>query len=114
MDELAKYIFAHYHNLLTFEEKAAYKSVIAEIKIKNAKSPEMKRMLRKAWVSNNPRVVELLAHGPEAFMENVRDRVLHEHRDKVDLNHCPKCGALTKTPRAMQCPKCFFTWHGDV
>jgi hypothetical protein len=92
MDELAKYIFDHYHNLLTFEEKAVYKSLVAEFKIKNANRPEMKSMLRKAWVSNDPRVVELLAHGPEAFMESVRDRVLHEHRDEVVLNHCPKCG----------------------
>jgi hypothetical protein len=114
MDELTKYIFDHYNNLLTLEEQAAYKSIFAEFKIKHANSPGMKERLRKTLVSDDPRVVELLAHGPEAFMESVRDRVLHEHRDQVVLIHCPKCGALTKTPRAKQCPKCFFTWHDDV
>ncbi len=114
MDELTKYIFDNYFALLTFEEQAAYKSILGVRKIENADSPEMKRMLRKSWVSTDPKVTALLENGVAAFMKNARDRVLREHIGKVFLNNCPRCGELTKTPRAKQCPKCFFSWHDDV
>lgn len=114
MDELTKYVFDNYFGLLTFGEKAAYKSILGRRKIEDADSPEMKRMLRKSWVSTDPKVTALLENGVETFMENARDRVLREHSIRVLLNKCPRCGALTKTPRAKQCPKCFFSWHSDV
>jgi hypothetical protein len=114
MDDLTQYIFDYYYNLLTAEEKAAYKSVLGALKIESAESPKMKEMARRFWVSADPKVQALLADGSEAFMERARDRVLREHADEVFLNHCPRCGAMAKTPRAKQCPKCFLSWHGDV
>lgn len=74
--------------------------------------PEMKKR-REAAVSTDPKVMALLADGIEAFGARLSDRVL-EHCDDVFLNYCPRCGALTKTPTAKQCPKCFFSWHDDV
>ena len=114
MDELTEYIFNHYHNLLTVEEKTAYKSILGERKIEDAESPAMKKMLRRGWVSTDPKVQALLANGAETFMDGVRDRVMREHRDEVFLNLCPRCGALARTPSARQCPKCHLSWHGDV
>ena len=114
MDELTTYIFDYYYNLLTLEEKAAYKSILGERKIENAESPAMKKMLRRGWVSSAPEVQALLSDGEEMFMERVRDRVLREHRGELFLNHCPRCGALARTPRAKQCPTCFFSWHDDA
>jgi hypothetical protein len=114
MDELTDYIFGYYYNLLTLEEKAAYKSILGESKIENTDNPAMKRMLRRGWVSSDSKVRSLLADGEEAFMNGVCDRVLREHRDEVFLNNCPRCGALARTPQAMQCPKCFLSWHGDA
>jgi hypothetical protein len=106
-------IFGFYYNLLTLEEKAAYKSILGERKIESAESPAMKKMLRRGWVSSEPEVQVLLADGEEAFMERVRDRVLRDHRGEVFLNHCPRCGASARTPRAQQCPTCFFSWRGE-
>lgn len=114
MDELTKYVFDNYLGLLTFEEKAAYKSVMAERKIEDAESPETKRILRRFWVSGGPRVVSLLAGGPEAFFREARDRVLREHPDEVFLNYCPRCGGLARTPRARQCRRCFLSWHAGA
>ena len=114
MDELTKYIFNYYAHLLTLSEKAAYKSLSGEEKAQNTDSPELSGALRRRWVSTDPQVTALLANGREAFMVAASDRVLREHAAEVFLNHCPKCGALAKTPRARQCPKCFFSWHSDV
>jgi hypothetical protein len=71
-------------------------------------------MLREKWGSNDSEVIALLKDGREVFLRNVRDKILHEHANEVFLNYCPKCGALTKTPRAQQCPVCFHSWHGDI
>jgi hypothetical protein len=114
MDDVARYIVNHYQNLMTLEEKAAYKSVLGELKVANADNVAMKNALRERWVSDNPDVRTLLANGSDAFMANVRDRILREHTNDVFLNHCPRCGALAKTPTARQCPKCFFSWHDDA
>jgi hypothetical protein len=114
MDELAIYIINYYTDLMTCEEKAAHQSVVGEHKIEHADSPEMKEVLRNRLVSTDPRVRALLADGAEAFFAGVRDRVLREHPNEALLNHCPRCGALAKTPTAKQCRKCFFSWHDDV
>jgi len=114
MDELASYIFNYYSHLLTHEERAANRTILGELKIEHDHSPEMKRAVRKFWGSTDPKVLALLQDGAESFWERARDRVLREQRDQVFLNHCPQCGALAKTPTAKQCPKCFFSWHGEV
>jgi ribosomal protein L40E len=114
MDELTKYIVTCYPNLMTFKEKAANKAFLAEEKAENLEPGNMQRMLRKSWGSSDPDVLSLMANGREEFLRAVRDRIMDEHSDEVFLNYCPKCGALAKTPRAKQCPKCFFSWHDSI
>jgi len=114
MDELTRYIFYSYFDLLTFEEKSAYKTSLAEEKAGNLEAGKLQDFLREKWSSRDPEVLALLKNGQDEFMQNVKDRILREHTDKVFLNYCPKCGALTKTPRAKQCPKCFFSRHADL
>jgi hypothetical protein len=113
MDDLAIYIINYYSHLMTLEERVARQSMIGEFKIQRATSSTMKEELRKQWISEDPKVLELLSSGPDAFMTRVRDRVMRDHADEVFLNYCPRCGALAKTPTAKQCPKCFFSWHDD-
>lgn len=114
MDELTKYIVTYYPNLMTFKEKAAYKTSFVEEKAENLGPGKLQRTLRERWGSNDPEVLALLKNGREEFLHQVRERILREHPDEVFLNYCSKCGALTNTPKAKQCPKCFFSWHGDV
>lgn len=114
MDKLTRYIFDYYYNLLTVEEQAAYKSILGRLKIESAEGPKAQEMVRRFWVSSDPKVQALLANGEEAFMDTVRDRVLRERHDEVFINLCPRCGALAHTPRAKQCPKCCLSWHGDA
>ena len=114
MDELTKYIFYSYFDLLTQKEKTAHRASFAEEKAENLEPSKLQEFLRERWGSEDPEIRHLLAGGPDEFMRNVRDRIMRENADKVFLNHCPKCGALTKTPQAKQCPKCFFSWHDAV
>jgi hypothetical protein len=111
MEELTKYVFKNYTYLMTWHEKAAYKSVMGEMKAKNAESCELANLLQRRMVSSDPQVLALLKQGTDAFYQAVRDRILCECADKVFLNHCPKCGALARGPKSKQCPKCFFSWH---
>lgn len=112
-DHLASYIINYYYHLLTPEEQAAHHNIFCKAKAEHAVFPEDER----EWVarmSTDPKVVALLADGIAAFHERLCERVLSERRDELFLNRCPQCDALTKTPTARQCPKCFHSWHDDV
>ncbi len=111
MEELARYLYDYCSNLLTDEEKAAYKNTLVLKKIENADSQKMKEMLRKEWFSSDEKVLQLLENGEEEFFRNLGERVLQENPNKDFLNLCPKCNALTVTPKAKQCRKCFYSWH---
>ncbi|HNC42638.1 MAG TPA: hypothetical protein PLU80_00550, partial [Acidobacteriota bacterium] len=112
-DELINYIFNWYFNLMTIQEKAAYKSIMAEMKAKNIEGTRQAAMLRRNWISSDPIVKQLLVNGPDAFKLCVVQRLLQEYPKEIFLNCCPKCQALARTPQAQQCPKCFFDWHDD-
>jgi hypothetical protein len=112
-DHLASYIINYYSHLLTPEERAAQHNVLCTWKMEHATSPEIKREWA-ARVTTDPNVVALLADGIAAFHERLCERVLRERLDELFLNCCPRCGALTKTPTAKQCSKCYLSWHDDV
>lgn len=114
MDALTRYIVTYYSNLMTPTEKLAHRASFAEEKAENVEPGNLQTLLRERWGSADPEVMALLKDGQENFLRNVRDRILKEHTNEVFLNYCPKCGALTNTPNAQQCPECFHSWHGDV
>lgn len=115
MDELTKYIFHNYPNLMNAREAAAYKSVIGGRKAESSHdSPKMQELIRRRWISSDPEVRTLLEKGEEQFMISVRERILRENKDEVFLNYCSRCGSLANTPRAKQCPRCFFSWHDNA
>lgn len=114
MNKLTKYIVTWYPDLMTVNEKAAHKTSFVEEKAENLEPGNLQRMLREKWGSSDPEVLALLENGREEFLQKVADRILREHADEVFLNYCPKCGELTKTPRAKQCPSCFFSWHDEA
>ena len=111
MDELTRYVFFNFSNLMTIREHTAYKSILGEEKAETSQSVGMQRMLRTNWVSNDPEVLRLLHNGPEQFYHNVAQRILREHPDEAFLNRCPRCHGLARTPWAKQCRHCFFSWH---
>jgi uncharacterized protein with von Willebrand factor type A (vWA) domain len=112
-EELARYLYDYCQNLLTDEEKAAYKNTLVLKKIENAESPKMKELLRREWFSSDEKVLDLLKDNDEEFFRKLEQRVLRDNPKKEFMNLCPKCGYLAITPKAKQCRKCFHSWHEE-
>jgi hypothetical protein len=111
MDELTHYVFHNYSWLMTLAEKGAYKTLMVERKAEQSSSDDMKRHLRLRFGSSEPNVAALLDKGARGFLIATRDRILRDHSGDVNLNRCPKCGALARTPTACLCPSCSHTWY---
>jgi len=107
----SRYVLNHYSWLLTLEEKMAYKQIAGERKMEATESLPMRQMLRKVFQTDDAGVQVILAEGEVAFFDRIVLRVIREHGDKIIWNLCPKCGALTRTPRACLCPLCAHTWY---
>lgn len=56
-------------------------------------------------------VSELTNDGYEGYKEKIVERIFNEHKDEIELNLCPKCGKIARTPWAKQCRFCFHGWH---
>ena len=111
MTEVQRYIFVYYSQLLTIQERAAWKNIITEEKIQHTGETIQAELMRRRWISTDPKVLALLSAGREIFFEKTVERVIAESADQIFFNYCPQCQALAKTPRAKQCPTCFFSWH---
>ena len=113
-EELANYLYQYLPDLLTDNEKSAFKNTIVLNKIENAESHTMKKMLREKWFSSDEKVLDLLKEGEQKFFKKLEQRVLRDNPNKKFMNLCPKCNYLTITPKAKQCRKCYYSWHEEV
>lgn len=119
--EKAWYVFRYYAHLMTKQEHVAHRhligtakamrgrtDVVAQVEARKSASPGLRDLL-----SSDAEVLGLTSEGLDVFIERVAQRILGEHRDEVEFNNCPKCGALARTPKARQCRFCGFDWHGN-
>jgi hypothetical protein len=107
----SRYVLNHYSWLLTLEEKMAYKHLVGERKINATESPAMRQMMRKVFQTDDVGVQAIVAGGEDSFFDRIVVRIMSEHGDRIVWNLCPKCCALTRTPRACLCPVCSHTWY---
>ena len=117
MDDLTRYIYFNYMNLMSADEYAAHMAYVLREKNAHVKYPVPEEIMRAEWphwIPPSPSVEALLSGGVSAFQVSVRERILHECSDEVFINRCPLCGTLARTPQARQCPKCFHSWRGSV
>ncbi len=113
-DVLTQYIWNHYRWLMTDFERLVGTAIIGRVKADAAGAKKHAEMIRnKVGRSGDPDVEAALADGPKAFRRRVADRVMAERGDEVDLNRCPQCDRIPRTPLAKQCPWCFYRWHPD-
>jgi hypothetical protein len=61
--------------------------------------------------SDDPDVLTLANEGFEAFLMRAAERIFEQHRYEILFNHCCRCGALARTPKAKQCRFCGNDWH---
>ena len=110
VDLVTQYIFHNYRSLMTPAEWRAYERLIFEGKMQHISFPV--RLYREEKRGPlDPEAEELLEAGARAFLIATRNRILRDHADEVFLNRCPKCSAITRTPKACLCPVCNHTWY---
>jgi hypothetical protein len=64
------------------------------------------------WEQADDEVRERLVCGLGEFDSKIRERVLGAFRDgNLEVNRCPRCGRVVRTPLARQCLACGFDWH---
>jgi len=119
--EKAWYVFTYFGHLMTKQERLAYRHLVGTAKAMRgrtdaASQAEAKKSASRGYrdlLSSDAEVLGLASDGLDAFVKRVAQRMLDEHRQEIAFNNCPKCGALTRTPKAQQCRFCGFDWHGS-
>jgi hypothetical protein len=113
------YVFNYYRHLATKQENLAYQHLVSTFKATHGRTDSASQMearrnaspARRDWFTSDPEILRLASEGLDVFVERVAQRILAEHRNEITFNNCPKCGALTRTPKAKQCRFCGFDWH---
>ena len=59
----------------------------------------------------NKEIGELTDDGYDAYKYRIAEKIFQEHKDELELNLCPKCGKIARTPWAKQCRFCYHDWH---
>lgn len=110
--ELIDYIFGYQSKFMTKNENAAQWHVFAMGKSKNGTNKAFyNHFKQRNLISDDTEVIALLKFGFENFKEKVATRIFNEHRDELELNLCPKCFKIARTPLAKQCRFCHHDWH---
>lgn len=108
LDEVAKFVFDHHHELLTEGERGL--ALVHQRRAKAFAHGEPVEGLL-AWRREHPELAKLVDEvGVGEAMRRAAARVMEEHR--VVLPRCGRCGALLRTPRARLCVGCGLDWHG--
>jgi hypothetical protein len=53
----------------------------------------------------------MLSYGFEHFKKEVAIRIYKDNKAELELNLCPKCNKIARTPLAKQCRFCKHDWH---
>ena len=107
--ELIDYIYQYCDQFQTPSEMLAVRTFRHDGPGIKGKVREM--YIRKGWISEESDVNKLLNKGFATFKEDLAIRIFNSHTEELNLNLCPKCFKITRTPWAKQCRFCFHDWH---
>jgi hypothetical protein len=109
--ELAAYIW-DYCCRMTKEEQAAWQHNRAAERIAYGNRIGFhKYHNQEEDLSKDETVLKLLKNGYENFKISVITRIWNEHKNELQLNLCPKCKKIARTPWAEQCRFCLHSWR---
>jgi hypothetical protein len=109
---LTRYIWDHYHHLMTELEQQAGSAIIGRLKADDSTNPQTAKKLREDWGrTNDPTINALLQDGTATFRRRVRDRLLQTYPEQIFINRCPACQRIVRTPKARLCVWCGHTWY---
>ncbi len=112
--ELIDYIFDYCGKYFWENEKKANLHLFALSKSNRGVNVGMWKFFQeRGMTSTNPEVLQLIEGGFESFKLKVVTRIWTEHKLELQLNLCPKCGKIARTPSAKQCRFCFYDWHNN-
>lgn len=107
--ELIDYIYFYCERFKTPDEILAGHTISIPKAFMHGEGLEWhKRMGR---YSDDPKIQAMIADGFEKFKIRVATRIYNEHKDKLNLNLCPQCGRVARTPQAKQCKFCSHDRH---
>ena len=110
--ELLDYIFNYCGRFFWKSELLANKHLLALSKSKQGVNETIyKFFMKEENVYSNKEVMDLIKDGYDAYRIKVAGRIWDEHKNELDLNLCPKCGKVARTPWAKQCRFCNHDWH---
>lgn len=107
-----RYIAQYCTEFMTPKEKAASNHYIAQVKF--LKYKDRSKSASDAYsnmASDDPEVIELLKDGYDKFQDRFAQRIYDEHLNELNINRCPKCNGVTRTPQAKQCRYCGHSWR---
>ncbi|WP_148639436.1 hypothetical protein [Aquimarina longa] len=107
--ELIDYIYKYHQGFFNNIENKAMNHYVTKMKFKNYENnipPEFKKL-----ITDDKKALGLLKKGYKRFVKNTAERIYKEHRKELNLNLCPKCNKIARTPQAKQCRFCSYDWH---
>src|SRR5688572_3861081 len=107
--ELIDYLFSYCGKYFWQGEIKAHMHLHALAKSNNGVNVAMyKFFMKEENVLDNKEIKDLVNGGFAAFKMKVVARIWNKHRDELELNLCPKCSKIARTPRVKQCQFCFY------
>jgi hypothetical protein len=107
--ELVDYIYDFQVKFMTEDERLASGKIIFSSKDPGEMMIEAKK-IKKEIIEGEIRK-QMLANGFDVFKNRVATRIYLRHKHELELNCCPKCGKIARTPLSKQCRFCFHSWH---
>lgn len=105
------YLRNHCPQLLTEQERRAANAALLRAKMAAAHRQEIQSMLKAKCLFGDAEVDAALADGVDAFYRRVSRRVLSDPAAAAQINRCPRCRRVVRTPAARQCFWCGRDWH---
>lgn len=110
--ELIEYIFEYCIDYFTDQERKAKKYYLETQDSKGSVKSISKIIKVEEWhMTDDKNSLNLLKGGYEKFKFNIANRIYNEYKDELELNLCPKCKKIARTPNAKQCKFCSNNWH---
>ena len=95
--------------LLTELERRVCMAMIWRHKLRDASHPQIQSALHPRCSFDDREIAAELADGEDAFQRRLARRLLTEH--SAEINRCPSCARIVRTPNARQCLWCGHDWH---
>src|SRR5262249_33724063 len=109
--EVTRFVWDHYQRLMTAFERRVGAAIIGRLMAASASGAMAAGILEKLGEVGEPEIEAALAEGLESYRRRIARRLLQERGPELNLNRCPRCNCVTRTPKARQCFWCSHDWH---